>query len=212
MTTRSLLLLVATLLLAGACHEKQALTAPPPPLRPEPEPRTDVPKPAVARDCDPVDAKSEPNAMSFDKRSIPEGQRLTSDAQNKLKLAEGAEVERNLREQYTTDAVSDLITALRADPYNVGATYTLAATYARIGRKQCAINLLTRLLEMRPHASKKVEVDANLDKLLGRKQTLDPNFADMRRDERFRQLIAKMCEGTNDPNCVYGAQRDNRER
>jgi hypothetical protein len=34
----------------------------------------------------------------------------------------------------------------------------------------------------------------------------------MRRDKGFRELIAKMCEGTNDPNCVYGAQREGRER
>jgi hypothetical protein len=34
----------------------------------------------------------------------------------------------------------------------------------------------------------------------------------MRRDERFRTLIKKMCDGTNDPNCVYGAQKDGRER
>jgi len=34
----------------------------------------------------------------------------------------------------------------------------------------------------------------------------------MRRDQRFRELIEKMCEGTNDPNCVYGGQKDNRER
>jgi hypothetical protein len=34
----------------------------------------------------------------------------------------------------------------------------------------------------------------------------------MRRDSRFRELIAKMCADTNDPNCVYGAQKANRER
>jgi hypothetical protein len=29
----------------------------------------------------------------------------------------------------------------------------------------------------------------------------------MRRDSRFRELIAKMCDGTNDPNCVYGGEK-----
>ena len=57
-----------------------------------------------------------------------------------------------------------------------------------------------------------VEVEAYIDKLLGRKQALDPDFFEMRRDKGFRELIAKMCEGTNDPNCVYGAQKDGRER
>ena len=65
---------------------------------------------------------------------------------------------------------------------------------------------------MRPHPSKHAEVESAIDKLLGRKQALDPDFSQMRRDDRFRALIMKMCEGTNDPNCVYGAQRDNRER
>ena len=32
-----------------------------------------------------------------------------------------------------------------------------------------------------------------IDRLLGRKQPLDPDFSDMRRDNRFRELIAKMC-------------------
>ncbi|HEU0029257.1 MAG TPA: hypothetical protein VFQ53_01405 [Kofleriaceae bacterium] len=204
--------LALVLLLVASCAKKQELTAPPPPLRPVAEPIEDKPKQTAPKDCEPTTAADELKPMSFDERSIPEGSRLAEEAKIKLKTAESAEVDRSTREQYTTDAVQDLITALRADPYNVTATYYLAATYARIGRRQCSINLLTRLLQMRPHPKKRADVEAHLDKLLGRKQTLDPNFAEMRRDERFRELIKKMCDGTNDPNCVFGAQRDNRER
>jgi hypothetical protein len=202
--------LLAVLLVA--CRPKQELTAPPPPLRPEAEPVETKAKVEVPKDCEPTAADEELKPIAFNQRSIPEGSRLAEEAKANLKTAESAEIERSLREQYTVDSVIKLITALQADPYNVTATYTLAATYARIGRKQCAINLLTRLLQMRPHASKRPEVESHLDRLLGRKQTLDPNFAEMRRDDRFRELIKKMCDGTNDPNCVYGAQRDNRER
>lgn len=211
MTKLALAAFGSIVLLAG-CPKKQELTPPPPPLRPEPEPVAEQLKPAVAKDCDPIDEKTAPKAFTFGERAITEAQRHTEEARDRLKLAEGAEVDRPLREAYTTDAVKSLITALAADPYNVNAHYLLAATYARIGRKQCAVNLLTRMLEMRAHPSKKADVDANLDKLLGRKQPLDANFADMRRDANFRTLIQKMCEGTNDANCVYGAQRDNRER
>lgn len=199
-------------LVLGACHGKQEITAPPPPLRPDPEPLADKKLTTAPKDCTPTVAEDELKPIEFDQRSIPEGSRLAEEAKTLLKTAESAEVDKSLREQYTTDAVQKLIYALKADPYNVPATYYLAATYARIGRGQCAINLLTRLLQMRPHPSKRQEVEAHLDRLLGRKQTLDPNFADMRGDDRFRALIKKMCDGTNDPNCVYGAQRDNRER
>lgn len=203
------LVLLASL---GGCAKKQELTPPPPPLRPEAEPVETKTPVSTRKDCDPTTAEDELKPFTFDQRSIPEGARLTEEAKAVLKTAESAEVDRGLREQYTTDAVVKLITALQADPYNVAATYTLAATYARIGRQQCAINLLTRMLQMRPHASKRPEVEAHLDRLLGRKQPLDPNFAEMRREESFRALIKKMCQGTNDANCVYGAQRDNRER
>jgi hypothetical protein len=196
----------------SACKPKQELTAPPPPLRPEAEPAPPKPTEVVQKDCEPAKPEEEPKAITFGERSIPEGSRLAEDGKATLKMGETAEVDRALREQYTTDAVEKLITALKADPYNVTATYYLAAVYAKIGRKQCSLNLLTRLLQMRPHPSKRVEVEAHLDRLLGRKQQLDPYFAEMRRDDRFRELIKKMCEGTNDPNCVYGAQRDNRER
>lgn len=192
-----------SLALAG-CHEKQELTAPPPPLRPEPEPKNDG---ATAKDCEPTEPSMELKPISFDERSIPEGMRLADQAYGKLNAANSAEVDRLTREQNQTDAVNDFITSLAADPYNVKATYGLAAAYAKIGRKQCSINLLTRLLQMRPHPSKKGEVEAAIDKLLGRRQALDPDFADMRRDGRFRELIARMCADTNDPNCVYGAAK-----
>ena len=197
------------LLLAG-CHEKQEMTPPPPPLRPDPEP---APEPKnAAKDCAPTDPAAELKPLSFDERSIPEGIRLADSGRAKLHTAESNEVDRGTREQMLTDAVNDYITALAADPYNVSATYGLAASYAVIGRKQCSINLLTRLLQMRPHPSKHAEVEQQIDKLLGRKQPLDPDFSSMRRDTRFRTLIEKMCEGTNDPNCVYGGMKDGRER
>lgn len=206
--TKALLLV----LVFAACAKKGVLTPPPPPLRPEPEPQPERVAAVAPKDCEPTNKDDELKPIGFDQRSIPEGTRLAEEGKALLKTSESAEVDRLLRDTYTTDAVVKLITALQADPYNVTATYHLAATYARIGRKQCSINLLTRLLQMRPHASKRAEVEQHLDRLLGRKSTLDPNFAEMRRDAGFRELIKKMCDGTNDPNCVYGAQRDNRER
>lgn len=208
MKSAVLALAFSSVSLLGACGGKQEITPPPPPLRPEPQP---VEKPRSAqKDCDPIDKEGSPKA--FDERSIPESNRLAEGARGMLKMASTAEVDRAMREQYVTDAVRDLLTALDADPYNVSAHYLLAAAYARIDRRQCSINLLTRLLQLRAHPSKKADVDKHLDQLLGRKQALDPDFAEMRRDERFRLLIEKMCDGTNDPNCVYGAQRDGRER
>lgn len=188
------------------CKAKGELTAPPPPMRPEPDPPPPPPQ-VMAKDCEPIDANSELKPISFDERSIPEGAKLAEQAKGELRTAESAEVARDTREQYITDAVDHFITALSADPYNVTATYNLAAAYARIGRKQCSINLLTRMLQMRAHPSKTADVELHLDRLLGRKVALDPDFSDMRMDARFRGLIAKMCEGTNDANCVYGAQR-----
>lgn len=197
----------AALLASGGCPS-QRLTAPPPPLRPEPEATDTV---VEQTDCEPTDPQLERRPLSFNERSIPEGRRLADLGTANLSAWRNPEVPRITREQQLTDAVKAFITALAADPYNVKATYGLAAAYARIGRTQCSINLLVRILQMRPHPSRRAEVEQHIDHLLGRRQALDPDFMDMRRDERFRRLIQKMCAGSRDPNCVYGAQGGGRE-
>jgi hypothetical protein len=58
---------------------------------------------------------------------------------------------------------------------------------------------------MRDHASRKDAVADKLDLLLGRnRHALDPDFADMRGDVRFRSLIERMCERDKDKECVLG--------
>ena len=105
-------------LLAG-CHEKEAITAPPPPLRPEAEAAPPKPTAVVQKDCEPVVADHELKPLSFDERSIPEGNRLAEQGRSKLRTAQSAEVARNTREDMVTQAVDDFITALRADPRTV---------------------------------------------------------------------------------------------
>lgn len=177
--------------------------AAPAPLRPEP-----IAAKATGNtrtDCDPVEPERQDAARPFDERSIDEAQRLAEDGAAKVREADSGDMPMARREGLTTEAVSAFLTALAADPYNVKATYGLAATYARIGRKQCSINLLERLLQMRDHASRKSDIARALDRLLGRNgQALDRDFNELRADNRFRAMIQRMCDGTNDANCVLG--------
>ena len=189
-----------------ACGGSSKAPAAPPPLRPtpvaEPPPTT-----ATPTDCAPTDPAKGLPAKIFQQRSIDESRKLAAAGVGQLQSAAAPNIDRAARDQLLGEAVETLVTSLMADPYNVNATYNLAAAYARVGRQQCAINLLTRLLQMRDHHSRKDEVESKLDRLLGRKRTaLDPDFSDMRQDDRFRGLIAKMCEGSNDPACVFGTQ------
>ena len=198
---------VAGTLAAGlmACHSKDNAPVPPPPLRPEPEPERDTTSRNTRTDCDPADPEHEPAALAYDERSPDEAQDMADEGVGKLREAESGDMLQSRRESLVTEAVYKFINALQADPYNVRATYNLAAAYARIGRRQCAVNMLTRMIHMRKHASRKAEVEKSLDRLLGRgNATLDPDFNDMRSDDRFRSMIRNMCDGTNDPSCVRG--------
>jgi hypothetical protein len=112
-----------------------------------------------------------------------------------LRAAEQRGVPEPERERLITSAVERFITALLADPYNVHATYNLAAAYARIDRFQCALDLLARLEALRRLTSQTAKVEAKLDRLLGRGRyggNLDPDFNAMRDDERFRELVRRL--------------------
>ena len=194
----------ATTLTTG-CHSKDNIPVAPAPLRPEPEPDRDLANRNTRVDCDPVDPTLELPALKYDERQPDEAQDRAEQAVAMLREAETGEMPQSRREGLIRDAVFNFIGALQADPYNVRASYNLAAAYARIGRKQCSLNLLSRIIQMRKHGSRKVEVEKSLDRLLGRgNATLDPDFNDMRGDDRFRSMIRNMCAGTNDPTCVHG--------
>lgn len=187
------------------------LTPPPPPLRPKPDAGTTVVNKEDSRtDCDPTDHNREEPAMSFDERSPDEAADLAREGVMALQAAD-KEGDKLLREGTITKAVSLFITSLLADPYNVTATYNLAAAYARIGRVQCSLNLLERLFAMQEHHSRKEEVAASINRLLGRVgKNVDPDFNEMRADPRFRTMIANMCGNSRDATgCVYGGRREN---
>lgn len=185
-----------------ACKSKTPLTAPPPPFRPEPKPVAGPAAPTRV-DCEPPDPSMTPDAKTYAERAprIDEARRLSEEGLAKLQAAEGTSLDPASREQLITDAVSTFLDSLSADPYNVNSTYNLAAAYARIGRKQCAYNMLDRLIAMRTHASRSVEVNQKLDRLLGRNKTpLDPDFRDLRSASTFDCLINNI--GTTSPqNC-----------
>lgn len=182
--------------LAGAL----ACGGPPPAKEPRrPKPKATDTRPKTARtDCEPRDPTKELPAVPFDERSVDEAENLATQGFGFLRRAETRGIERKEREDLLTEAVNRFITALLADPYNVQATYSLAAAYARIERPQCAVNLLSRLIPLRKHASQRDNVEEKLDRLLGRGDyagRLDPDFFDLRDDPRFRELVKEFDPG-----------------
>lgn len=193
-------LLSCCLAVAAACGPKNA--AAPPPLRPAPAEATAV----ALVDCPPTNPDEQSPPLRYGERSIAESSRLVERARDEYAMTYGAEAPAAERASALTHAVETLHTALAADPYNVDATYLLASAYARANRPQCSLNLLERLLEMRHHPSRTGQVERKLDGLLGRRgNPLDTAFDGMRRDAKFRELIAEMCRDENDTDCVHGA-------
>lgn len=186
--TRTLFCL-ATLTLF-ACQSSGPVPAAPKPRRPIPK-KVKAPPPAPS-DCKPTDPKSLPAAVPYPERSLSESNNLAAEGVALLNKSRSRTVEPAEREELFSEAVRKLLTSLKADPYNVHATYNLSAAYARIGRRQCALNLLSRLVLLRKLKSYVPAVEAKLDRLLGQGKyegNLDPDFDDMRDDEGFRELV-----------------------
>jgi hypothetical protein len=169
------------------------------PLRP-PEQKVETKKPEAKRtDCARVTIADQKPAIKYKQRSLDEAENLANEGFDMLRAAEKRNVPRSELEALITRSVERFIVALLADPYNVHATYNLAAAYARIGRAQCALNLLARLEELRRLASQKEKVEAKIDRLLGRKKyegRLDPDFNSLRDDRRFRTLVKRLNPAT----------------
>lgn len=194
MTRTGLVLVAATLALSG-CAKKT--TAPPAgePRRPEPkvvETAAEAPERVDCADWAPDDL---PGSWTYDQRVVSQGENLANDAFDLLKESEKSSLPRRQREELITSAVDKFILALKSDPYNVHATYNLAAAYARVGRDQCSLNLLERLISLRLLASQKEAVDAKVDRLLGRgsyKGNMDPDFYQLRGDPRFLAVVKEL--------------------
>jgi hypothetical protein len=145
------------------------------------------------KDCDPMKASDGPPPKVYKDRSIDEAAGF-ADAGLKLLLeAEDAAMAVPDKQAHIVAAVQKFHNALAADPYNVKATYNLAAAYARVGRNQCALNLLQRLVEMSTFPSQKEEVQDAANRLFGRgkkwKDQPDPDFDRLRTNEAFRTIV-----------------------
>ena len=174
--------------------------AAPPVRRPKPKAVAEKVDQGTRTDCDPRDPTKELPPVPFDERSVDEAENLATQGFGFLRRAETRGIERSEKESLLTESINRFVTALLADPYNVNATYHLAASYARIGRAQCAVNLLARLVPLRKHKSQRAKVEEKLDRLLGRGDyvgRLDPDFFDLRDDPRFRELVKEFDPGAD---------------
>ena len=185
--------LPTALLLALSCSKN----VPPAekPLRPTPEEEEESVAPTAKTDCERNTVGDDLEALKYDDRRVIEAQNLADEGFDTLRAAEKRGVAKSERENMITRAVKSFITALKADPYNVHATYNLAAAYARIKRYQCSLNLLARLEALRRLPSQTAKVNDKLDRLFGRgryKNDLDDDFEKLRDDPRFRKLARKL--------------------
>jgi hypothetical protein len=179
--------------LLGGCGPKGPVPEAPAPRRPKEIPgKQDLA--AIPDDCQPTDPKTLPPPVAYKERSIIEAKNLAEEGFSMLQRAEDPKLPKAQQQELVSAAVDQFITALLADPYNVHATYNLAAAYARIGRNQCSVNMLERLVALHHRPSQHDEVEEKLDRLLGRgrfRSDLDPDFQELRDEEPFREVVKK---------------------
>lgn len=189
---RAIILTAVLAALPAGCAKNAVVEPAAEPRRPEPRGVEVTAERAERVDCEAWQAANLPGSWTYDQRVVSQGENLANDGFDLLKESEKSSLPRPQRESLISEAVDRFILALRSDPYNVHATYNLAAAYARIGREQCSVNLLGRLIALRLLPSQKEAVDAKVDRLLGRgsyKGNMDPDFYQLRGDSRFLKVV-----------------------
>jgi hypothetical protein len=73
-----------------------------------------------------------------------------------LSSAEGS-ADKGSQASLTIEAINNYKKALLADPYSAEATYKLAVAYAKVRKKKCAVDLLTRLAALKKHPDYETE-------------------------------------------------------
>ena len=81
------------------------------------------------------------------------------------------------RRNMAAESLGILNDALRVDPYSPQATYAMAASYAHVGKKRCALEMLDRLADL----SQFPELAADVGKLKGRAK-VDAAFEPFRKE------------------------------
>jgi hypothetical protein len=186
----TIILVVATA--TAGCAKKTVARPAAEPRRPAAEVIEAAPDRPARVDCERWQPADLPGSWTYDQRVVSQGENLANDAFALLRESEKSSLPRQQRENLIAESVDKFILSLKSDPYNVHATYNLAAAYARIGRDQCSLNLLSRLIALRLLPSQKAAVDAKVDRLLGRgtfKGDMDPDFYQLRGDPRFLAVV-----------------------
>lgn len=151
-----------------------------------------------ANDCPPTAPNEGPPAKPYSERSEREAEDYATQGLKMLVQAEDQSRPVGEVTDLIEKSVQKFHVALAADPLNVKATYNLAAAYARIGRNQCAVNLLARLSAMKNFPSRKKNspvagafgISQCGDVLLGRNgKKPDPDFDTLRADPKFREAV-----------------------
>jgi hypothetical protein len=120
-----------------------------------------------------ADFTANPVQVSKSTRRTANG--LAQDADNQMAGIETAPAEQ--KKAMVLDALSTTTSALRSDPYNPGATFTMAVAYAWAGKKKCSIMMIERLAEL----SKNPDVVDEATKFAG-KVKKHPAFEAFRKD------------------------------
>jgi len=144
-------------------------------------------------DCDAVTPDQGPPPKNVSKKDAQESEKIASEGLHNLIAAEKQDKPYNEVTALIEQSVGQFLQALSMDPQNVKATYNLAAAYARIGRNQCSLNLIHRLVAMNKLGERKKECVDAFDRIWGSggrwKGKPDPDFDHLRNDKRLTDLV-----------------------